>query len=159
MECLAIAIAHSPGAAGVYGFTSQSTGTTFGVLGESDSAVGLGVAGRRGSSFGAVARGIIGSVPVGVLGDSNGYGVAATSDSSNALIVGNNSGADTVVVYANGGGAPIFAQGTGGSLFLDANGNLSVSGAISAGTKDFRIDHPLDQLTNTSTTPRSNPRR
>ncbi len=132
------------GAAGVYGFTSQSTGTTFGVLGESDSAVGLGVAGRRGSSFGAVARGIIGSVPVGVLGDSNGYGVAATSDSSNALIVGNNSGADTVVVFANGGGAPIFAQGTGGSLFLDANGNLSVSGAISAGTKDFRIDHPLD---------------
>jgi hypothetical protein len=60
------------------------------------------------------------------------------------LIVGNNSGADTVVVFANGRGAPIFAQGTGGSLFLDANGNLSVSGAISAGTKDFRIDHPLD---------------
>jgi trimeric autotransporter adhesin len=132
------------GAAGVYGFTSQSTGGTFGVLGESDSGVGLGVAGRRGGSFGIVAQGIIGGVPVGVLGDSNGYGVAATSDNSNALIAGNNGGADTLLVFANGGGAPIFAAGTGGSLLLDALGNLSVSGAIFAGTKDFKIDHPLD---------------
>ena len=75
------------GAAGVYGITSQSTGATFGVLGESDSAVGLGVAGRRGVGFGALARGIIGSVPVGVLGDSNGYGVAATSDNLLGLLV------------------------------------------------------------------------
>jgi hypothetical protein len=70
--------------------------------------------------------------------------VAATSDNSNALIAGNNGTADTLVVFANGGGAPIFAQGIGGSLFLDGSGNLTVSGAINAGTKDFRIDHPLD---------------
>jgi hypothetical protein len=135
------AFATTPGADGVYGQSDGPQG--FGVQGWGTDTVGIGVAGGN-SLFGTVASGIIGSVRVGVLGDSTGYGVAATSDNSNALIAGNNGTADTLVVFANGGGAPIFAQGIGGSLFLDGSGNLTVSGAINAGTKDFRIDHPLD---------------
>jgi hypothetical protein len=80
-----------------------------------------------------------------VIGDStNGYAVVAASDASNALLAENASSADTAVISNLGGGAPLFVSGTGGSLFLDGNGNLSVSGAISAGTKDFKIDHPVD---------------
>jgi hypothetical protein len=125
-------------------FGQNNTVGGFGVQGLDSASLGIGVAGSS-NSFGSIAHGIIGSVPVGVIGDStSGYGVAATSDASNALIVGNGGTSDAVVIFANGGGAPIFAQGTGGSLFLDGNGNLSVSGAISAGTKDFKIDHPLD---------------
>lgn len=125
-------------------FGQNNTAGGFGVQGLDSASLGIGVAGSS-NSFGSIAHGIIGSVPVGVIGDStSGYGVAATSDASNALIVGNGGTSDAVVIFANGGGAPIFAAGTGGSLFLDGNGNLSVSGAISAGTKDFKIDHPLD---------------
>ena len=131
------------GGKGVYGYNKQGAGG----IGVQGYAPGTNAAGVAGSSnvFGSIAKSILGHVPVGVIGDStSGYGVVATSDSSNALIVGNGGGNDTVVISANGGGAPLFAQGTGGSLFLDANGNLSVSGAISAGVKDFKIDHPLD---------------
>ena len=132
------------GAKGVLGVATGASGETFGVLGQSNSTGGTGVSGRIGSQFGTIASGIAGTVPTGVLGDSSGYGVAATSDSSNALIVVNGSTADAALIFANGGGAPIFAQGTGGSLFLDANGNLSISGSISKSGGSFKIDHPLE---------------
>ena len=70
--------------------------------------------------------------------------MVAASDHSNALVVANGSASDTAVISNLGGGPPLFASGTGGSLFLDGNGNLNVSGAITAGVKDFKIDHPLD---------------
>lgn len=132
----------SSGESAVFGQNTTVGG--FGVQGYAPASNGIGVAGSP-SSFGSIAKGLIGNVPIGVIGDSTGgYGMAATSDGSNALVVSNGSGADTLLVFANGGGGPIFAEGTGGSLFLDALGNLSVSGAIFAGTKDFKIDHPLD---------------
>lgn len=122
-----------------------ASGNTFGVQGISHSSTGLGVAGHSGPFFGAQAISFIGTTPVGVLGDSNGIGVLATSDSSNALIAQNNSTSDTLVSINKGGGFPLFVAGTGaGGVFVDANNNLNVSGAISAGTKDFKIDHPLD---------------
>ena len=84
-----------------------------------------------------------------MIGDSaNGYAIVAASDNSNALLaVNSKSGgafADTVVISNKGPGFPLFAASPNGSMFLDNGGNLNVSGAIIAGTKDFKIDHPLD---------------
>ena len=131
------------GGRGVFGFSQQGAGG-IGVQGYAPGSNAAGVAGSS-NTFGNLAHSLLGNVPLGVLGESaSGYGVAATSDTSNALLAENKSSADTAVIENLGGGAPLFAAGTGGSLFLDGNGNLSVSGAIFAGTKDFRIDHPLD---------------
>lgn len=130
------------GEAAVFGQNNTAGG--FGVQGFGPGSNGVGLGGSS-QSFGSLAHTLLGNVPIGVIGDStSGYGIAATSDGSNALIVENSGPGDASVIIARGGGAPIFAQGTGGSLFLDANGNLTVSGAILAGVKDFKIDHPLD---------------
>lgn len=115
------------------------------MFGYAPSTVGIGVGGSS-NNFGSISHNeIVGKIPIGVLGDSStGFAVAADSDNGLALVATNGSTDDTVVIENQGGGAPLFAAGTGGSLFLDGNGNLSVSGAISAGVKDFKIDHPLD---------------
>ncbi len=53
-----------------------------------------------------------------------------------------------------GGGQIIIGIGNSGTFEIDGHGNLSVSGQIFAGIKDFRIDPPLDPsgkyLTHTS---------
>jgi hypothetical protein len=158
------------GAAGVFGILGTGDPTSYGVYGENDSATGgkgvfgynkqgaggigaqgfapgsnaIGVAGSS-NTFGAVAHSLIGNVSLGVIGDSaNGYGVAATSDSSYALIAENKSTTDTMVTVNNGGGSPFYAQGTGGYGFVDQNGNLILTGVVFAAAKDFKIDHPLD---------------
>ncbi|MFY9643857.1 MAG: hypothetical protein WAK29_01685 [Terriglobales bacterium] len=129
------------GGKGVLGISQGSVG--FGVQGLAPGSNGMGVVGTN-TSFGSVAQGIRGTAPIGVIGDSNGYGVVATSDNSNAFLAKNNSGADAAVIVNAGGGAVLFASGTSGSLFLDGAGNLSLSGTLSAASKNFRIDHPLD---------------
>ena len=81
----------SSGESAVFGQNTTVGG--FGVQGFAPATNGIGVAGSP-SSFGSIAKGLIGNVPIGVIGDSpSGYGMAATSDGSNALIVGNGSGA------------------------------------------------------------------
>ena len=134
------------GSVGVFGFSAASAG--FGVQGQEFGSNGIGAAGSS-NIFGTVANSIMGTAPIGVIGDSaNGYAIVAASDNSNALLAVNSksggASADTVVISNNGPGFPLFAAGTGGSMFLDGGGNLHVSGAITAGTKDFKIDHPLD---------------
>jgi hypothetical protein len=130
------------GEAGVFG--ENTTAAAFGVQGYAPGSNGIGAAGSS-NLFGSISKSILGTAPIGVIGDSaNGYAVVAASDHSNALVVENGSASDTAVISNLGGGPPLFASGTGGSLFLDGNGNLNVSGAITAGVKDFKIDHPLD---------------
>jgi hypothetical protein len=105
---------------------------------------GIGVAGSP-NAFGTQAKSLIGAVPIGVLGDStSGYGVVATSDSSNALYALNNNGSDTAVIINNSTGIPIYAASAGGWMYLDNGGNLHLSGIVEAAAKDFQIDHPLD---------------
>ncbi len=132
----------STGGAGVFGFSGAPAG--FGVEGQEFGSNGIGAAGSS-NVFGKVATSIIGTAPIGVIGDSSsGYAVVAASDNSNSFLAENNSGADTAVIINLGGGAPLFAQGTTGSLFLDAAGNLTVSGVVRGAAKNFMIDHPLD---------------
>lgn len=130
------------GEAAVFG--QNTTTAAFGVQGFAPGSDGIGVAGSS-NTFGSISKSIIGTAPLGVIADSSsGYAVVAASDNSNALVAASGSTNDTAVISNLGGGPPLFAAGTGGSLFLDGNGNLNVSGAITAGTKDFKIDHPLD---------------
>lgn len=133
------------GGVGVFGANGSAPGG-FGVQGL---ALGSNSVGAAGSSnlFGTVATSIIGTAPIGVIGDSSvGYAVVAASDHSNALVAqtGSTDTNDTAVISNPGGGFPLFVGAQNGSMFLDSAGNLNVSGAISAGTKDFKIDHPLD---------------
>jgi hypothetical protein len=132
------------GGRGVFGFSQQGAGG-IGVQGYAPGSNAAGVAGSS-NTFGSLAHSLLGHVPLGVLGESaSGYGVAATSDTSNALLAENNSSADTLIAVNNGGGAPLYAQGTGGNyMFMDKNGNLFLTGQVFASAKDFKIDHPLD---------------
>lgn len=133
------------GGVGVYGANGSTPGG-FGVEGQAFGSNGVGTAGSS-NVFGAVASSFIGVAPIGVIGDSSvGYAVVAASDHSNALVAqtGSSDTNDTAVITNPGGGFPLFVAGQSGSMFLDSGGNLHVSGAISAGTKDFKIDHPLD---------------
>jgi hypothetical protein len=100
----------------------------------------IGVSGSGGGT------GVSGSSPtgVGVAGVSDGVGVSAGSSNGQALVAENNSTNDTFVSINKAGGAPLFVSGTGGSVFIDGNGNLSATGTISGSAKNFRIDHPLD---------------
>jgi hypothetical protein len=133
------------GGVGVFGANATTT-AGFGVQGAAFGSNGIGAAGSS-NFFGAVSSSIIGTAPIGVIGDSaNGYAVVAASDNSNALVAqtGSSDTSDTAVISNPGGGFPLFVGARSGSMFLDSAGDLNVSGAISAGRKDFKIDHPLD---------------
>jgi hypothetical protein len=140
---------NDPGAKGVFGVANATSGFAQGVGGISLSPFGLGVVGQGGSSiFSSTGLRFFGSTPIGVVGDSSirgSIGVLATADDGNALEAENNSPSSAAVVIKNrGGGDPLDAFGVSGTVFIDGAGNLAVSGAITAGVKDFRIDHPLD---------------
>jgi hypothetical protein len=110
-------------------------------------------AGVYGTAAGPNAYGVVGidvdsnnnEAGVGVYGDGA-VGVEAYSFAAQAFVATTDvsSTADTAVITNNGGGFPLYAAGTGGSMYLDANGNLHLSGVVEAAAKDFKIDHPLD---------------
>jgi len=155
-------------ATAIYASTSDISGT--GVYGQATGANGTGVTGTGPTGVtGTGPTGVLGSTVdgFGVYGYSSGSGTAvygaggtigvsalsdgvalqAESNVGQALVAQTFAGstADTAVIINYGGGIPLYAAGTGGSMFLDANGDLSVSGAFSAGgAKQFKIDHPLD---------------
>jgi hypothetical protein len=137
-----------PGAKGVLGVDNATVGTGEGVNGVSLSPVGLGVAGQGGSSsFSSTALTWMGIQPIGMLGDSSlsgGVGVHATADDGYALRADNNSGYPTVDFRNSGNGLSFTAGGNTGFVDIFPSGDLTVSGTIHAGVKDFRIDHPLD---------------
>ncbi len=123
--------------AGVYG---SDTGSGAGVLGSS-SGNGYGV---RGNSL-------------------SGYGVSGTSNSGDAGHFYTSNGTNGIVgeLGANGGNGVQGIANTGGGAYaiygvsssgyagyfsgkVTVTGDLNVNGALTAGTKDFKIDHPLD---------------
>ena len=55
--------------------------------------------------------------------------------------VGGSGGPGGEGIYAEGGSN---SANTGTGLAADLNGDVSVTGALTAATKDFKIDHPLD---------------
>jgi hypothetical protein len=78
----------------------------------------------------------IGGALVGPFGEA-GAGVTATGGTATAGGEGITASGDGIDAYAGAGGA-------GGNFAGNFIGNVSVSGALSASTKDFKIDHPLD---------------
>jgi len=164
----------SPGGSGVQGINNATTGNAIGVYGQSNSATGFGVYGTTSGSYGvygintASGYGVYGSsvTGVGILGvcaptgsNTCANGVAgintSTSGASAALWGMDESPGGTAVYMVNtaAGGDLLFGTETdGGDATFDVQangsgyygGDLQVVGAITAGTKDFKIDHPLD---------------
>ena len=125
-----------------------------------------------GGSTGLVANGGNGDLSIDASGNG-GAGLVANGGSSTSLPgtgviaqggFGQDTGEGGTGILASGVGEPngdgsggIFSGGNGGGGFGDGidaeagsgfagyfNGNVTVTGSISAGVKDFKIDHPLD---------------
>jgi hypothetical protein len=123
------------------------------------SVYGLSASAGSGSS-GADAFGATGGNgdPNDINNGNGGYGVQGVGGSGTPNTAdGNNTGGNGVEGYGGSatfsGAGGVFASGTGvgnealvavGGLAGNFTGDLMVSGAITAGTKDFKIDHPLD---------------
>jgi hypothetical protein len=144
------------GAAGVWGDSNSyfgvwgTSGSADGVHGNSNS--GNGVFGFSASGWGI--RGQTGSTAAGIasmLGDNGDSGVTAFYTTSGVIgqssggygVYGASAGPWPGVVAASVNGYGIYAFSTNAyAAYLD--GNVHVSGTLTSGVKDFRIDHPLD---------------
>jgi len=74
---------------------------------------------------------------------AGGAGVRATGGASSELI--SSAGPGGVFIGGSGGGGDgVDASCDTGCFAGNFHGNINVTGAITAGTKDFKIDHPLD---------------
>jgi len=141
----------STGGTGVAGVATATTGNASGVIGDSSAPSGAGgrfsgangvlgqslicCAGLGGGFTGANApSGSSMNATAGVLGIGGNSGLASASDGIGGLFQGGNQG-------INGDGVEAVA---GSGFAGNFGGNLNVSGTITAGTKDFKIDHPLD---------------
>ena len=118
---------------GVNGFTGQGTGTTIGVYGQSNSNAGRGVYGYVPSASGTTygARGeAVSTTGRGV------YGYASAASGANRGVLGESNSATGAGVYGQNfaGGYGVYSAGHSAVV-----GNLDVSG-----TKNFKVDHPLD---------------
>jgi hypothetical protein len=128
----------SPGVVGWNGSTTGSNDSAPGIIGQSDNPNGTAIEGTASSATGNT-RGVRGKVnsPNGtaIQGDANGGGMAGVFNGqvqvNGGLQVGSN--------ITGGNGTPVSVSGG-----MSVQGNLQVTGVITAGTKDFKIDHPLD---------------
>ena len=84
---------------------------------------GNGIVGMGGAVVGSFGEAGAGVTATGGTATSGGEGIAASGDGIDA--------------YAGAGGA-------GGNFAGSFTGNINVSGTLSASTKDFKIDHPMD---------------
>ena len=108
----------------------------------------LGGSGRFGGTVSAnnvAANGFLarGGVPGANGANNNGYAFDAPGDNDSGLF---SDGNGAVSLYTNAG-ERVRATDAGATV----SGNLTVTGAISAATKNFKIDHPLDPLNKTLT--------
>ena len=159
-------LAASSSGNGVFGLNTDTTGTGSGgagVWGQSSSPNGFGIVGLNtaggygvyGSS--ATGVGILGvCVPTGsnicfngIAGENtstsgavNGVWGLTASPEGSAVYMVNTGGGDLLFGTETDGGDSTFYVQAAGNGYLA--GNLDVGGAITAGTKDFKIDHPLD---------------
>lgn len=125
---------------GGYGVFGQSNTDGYGVYGSSNTGVGiLGVCIPTGSNI--CYNGVAG------INTSTSGAVAALwgmteSPEGTAVYMVNSAGGDLLFgTQSDGGDATFYVQADGSGSFA---GDLNVGGAITAGTKDFKIDHPLD---------------
>lgn len=150
---------------GVYGVALSSSGSTVGGSFESLSSGGTGVFANSAGPYGLRAKSTLGTgVTYGVYGEVSsalgfgGYFLGRGYFSGN---VGIGTSSPTEMLEVRGGGGPTSLQvapgkyygtstasavqfdipGTGNVLFWD---NLHVNNTLTAGAKNFRIDHPLD---------------
>jgi len=126
------------GGAGVYGNTSGSSAA--GVWGNSSSTnsnsqgvYGYGYTGVFGYGTGTSGYGVYGTGVTGVFGYGTSYGVYGNCPGSGTGVYG----------YSNSGYEGYFTGGTS-NTGVYIGGNLNVTGSITAGTKDFKIDDPID---------------
>ena len=132
-------------AVGVHGDTLSGVGvygtSSFGnaVEGISENSGGIGVEGFDSGGFGVGGQGNVGGDFVGA-GGSNDIGVEASSDTGDAVrAVSHAAGYSGIYGENDSGGYAGWFAGK-----VNVTGNLTVAGSISAGTKDFKIDDPLD---------------
>jgi hypothetical protein len=133
---------YSSSGRGVYGYASSNSGTTYGVKGHVNSGSGYGCYGSNangnygymGGSYAAYFRNANGNY--GYSGSAN-YGVRGDSATNN--------GRGLVGICNSGSGAMgVWAQSTTGEAG-HFSGDVYVSGDLDvAGSKNFKIDHPLD---------------
>jgi hypothetical protein len=137
------------GGAGMWGQTSSpngfgvvglNTAGGYGVYGSSATGVGiLGVCTPTGSNI--CFNGIAGE-NTSTSGAVNGVWGLTASPEGSAVYMVNTAGGDLLFgTEKDGGDSTFYVQAAGSGYFA---GNLDVAGAITAGTKDFKIDHPLD---------------
>jgi hypothetical protein len=164
----------SSGGSGVYGTADSTTGSAIGVYGVTASPSGTGVVGFGGTgvqgqstlccvgpgglfagftaSSGSSASGTDGVDATGGSGDlgtisNGGAGVRGTGGNGATSLFGHDGpggwfqGGNNV---GGGDGIDAFAGRTGYSWAGYFSGDIEVTGTIYAGTKDFKIDHPLD---------------
>jgi len=140
---------------GVFGTTTSPNG--YGVYGQATATNGDGGGGVFGNFTGVNGSGVVGAATTN--GSSFSEGVAGVNYSTTGY-----SNGVYGLTYSPGGVAAYFDNEAEGFIIIGIsdfnpvlnmfsvdqsgngyfNGNLAVLGAISAGTKDFRIDHPLD---------------
>jgi hypothetical protein len=135
---------------GVFGTTSSTDPIIAGV-GGANNGPGPGVSGTSvggngvvGTTTAPVGSGVYGSSPAfGVQGLStnDGYGVQGSSSGTSGAGVKGESDSGAGVVGLSTTGPGVLGEGSPAGQFL---GDVSVAGTLSASSKSFRIDHPLD---------------
>ena len=135
----------STGGKAVYGKSL----TNDGVSGISDSGNGLYGSSNSGNGVKGVcdsglSAGVYGSGFIGVQGSTDvGYGVFAQSVTGYGVAGISDSG-DGLYGYSNSGYAGYLEGDALVTHNLQVDGDLTITGTLTAGTKDFKIDHPLD---------------
>jgi len=157
---------------GVYGVAAATSGTNFGLYGRSDSTAGTGLYGValatsgnaygvEGKSWSTAGRGVYGwagattGINYGVYGQSDstdGVGVAGFQTGYDISDLGGSwkpgglfGGRNGVVgITREVGGVGVFGLSTPGGYAGQFDGDVYVYGTLTATSKSFKIDHPLD---------------
>jgi hypothetical protein len=132
----------------VFGWAQATSGTTYGIVGQSDSTGGRGVYGLALGSTGS-AYGVYG-----LSSSTSGrgvYGMASATSGSTYGVYGENASTTGTAVFgrataASGNTVGVFGMSDSTSGYAGFfNGRVHVVGDLSAGgAKPFKIDHPLD---------------
>lgn len=138
---------YGSGLSGVYG-----TGET-GVTGNGTKYGVYGFNGGGSGEIGLYGTGTSGQIGVAGAGTSGGTGVSGTSDTGIGVSAVSTSGTGVSASVGSGGPAlNAYAGSTATGVLAGSdkgyagwfNGNVNVEGTLSASTKDFKIDHPVD---------------
>jgi hypothetical protein len=118
---------------GVYGFAAATTGTNFGVYAESASNAGRGLNAKATSTSGATYGAYAESASTGGRGV---YGYASAASGTTRGVLGESNSAT---------GAGVYGQNFAGGYGVYSAGHAAVVGNFDVtGTKNFKVDHPLD---------------